>query len=347
VVGIVVVAHSSQLAEGVIALAKNMLREQIPLAAAAGIDDEEQPFGTDAASIVRAIESVFSNDGVVVLMDMGSALLSAETALDFLSLEKRSRVRLCEAPLVEGAIAAAIRAEGGGTLVEVIDEARGALRAKASQLVLETEWDRDAEYGIEKSQVKPPTVREIRVTVRNRLGLHARPAARFVTTASHFQSEITVRNITKKSQSVSAKSINLLTTLGVEQGDEISITASGPDASDALGILSSLIKKGFGEAATPDQYALETKGMAGPRSIDGELSGTGASPGIAIGPSVLYQPVIQEVPQKQVQNAQEEWQRLTDAVQIVRDDIRSLRNRVMGQTENGAAIFDAHILSLR
>ena len=121
-VGIVVVAHSSTLAESVIELAKQMLREEVPLAAAGGIDDPAHPFGTDPLQIVSAIQSIYSEDGVLVLMDIGSAIMSAEMALDFLPQEKRSSVRLCEAPLIEGTIAAAVQSEAGGTLDQVVKE---------------------------------------------------------------------------------------------------------------------------------------------------------------------------------------------------------------------------------
>jgi phosphocarrier protein FPr len=81
--GIVIVSHSAKLAEGVEELARQMTQGQVPLVAAGGIDDPDNPIGTDAMRIYAAIEQVYSDDGVLVLMDMGSALLSAEMALEF------------------------------------------------------------------------------------------------------------------------------------------------------------------------------------------------------------------------------------------------------------------------
>ena len=75
-VGVVIVSHHAKLAEGIRDLAEQMVREPMPIAIAAGIDDPENPFGTDAMKIYAAIESVYSTDGVLVLMDLGSALLS-------------------------------------------------------------------------------------------------------------------------------------------------------------------------------------------------------------------------------------------------------------------------------
>src|ERR671932_2718181 len=133
-VGIVIVSHSKKLAAGVQELAQQMVQGTVRSAIAAGIDDPENPFGTDAMQIYQAIESVYSDEGVVVLMDLGSAILSAEMALEFLPEEQRAKVRLCEAPLVEGAIAAVVQAAAGADIEQVLAEARGALAAKAAQL---------------------------------------------------------------------------------------------------------------------------------------------------------------------------------------------------------------------
>ncbi len=133
-VGLVIVSHSAKLAEGVAELARGMGGPDIPLRATGGLDLPDRPLGTDAALVLKAIDEVYSDDGVVVLMDLGSAVLSAEMALDMLPPERRTHVVLCEAPLVEGAIAAAVQARLGSPLAEVIAEARGALAAKASHL---------------------------------------------------------------------------------------------------------------------------------------------------------------------------------------------------------------------
>ncbi|MGK7892670.1 MAG: dihydroxyacetone kinase phosphoryl donor subunit DhaM, partial [Xenococcus sp. (in: cyanobacteria)] len=133
-VGIVIVSHSAKLAAGVKELAQQMIQNSVPLEIAAGLDDPDNPFGTDALQIQAAIESVREPTGVVVLMDLGSAILSAEMALEFLTEEKREKVRLCEAPLVEGAIAAVVEAASGASLEQVMASARASLSGKTSQL---------------------------------------------------------------------------------------------------------------------------------------------------------------------------------------------------------------------
>src|SRR6266487_5160387 len=116
-VGLVIVSHSAQLAAGVVELAGQMVQGKTPLAAAGGgIDDV---LGTSADKILAAIQSVDGPDGVLVLLDLGSAILSAEMALEMLSDEQRDRVRLSYAPLVEGAVAAALEASLGRPLAQV------------------------------------------------------------------------------------------------------------------------------------------------------------------------------------------------------------------------------------
>lgn len=133
-VSIVIVSHSQKLAEGVRELARQMVQDKVPIAVAAGIDDPENPLGTDAMQVYEAIASVYSDDGVLVLMDLGSALLSAEMAIEFLPESQQDKIHLCEAPLVEGAIAASVAATSSNDINRIISEARQALTAKAAQL---------------------------------------------------------------------------------------------------------------------------------------------------------------------------------------------------------------------
>ena len=102
-VGIVVVSHSRTLALAAVELATQMVQGNPPaVAVAAGLDDGA--FGTDAVAVQQAIEQVDSPDGVVVLCDLGSAVLSAEMALEFLDEELRARVVISPAPLIEGLV---------------------------------------------------------------------------------------------------------------------------------------------------------------------------------------------------------------------------------------------------
>jgi phosphoenolpyruvate---glycerone phosphotransferase subunit DhaM len=113
-VGLVVVSHSARIAEGIVELAGQMAG-QVRIEAAGGTDDGG--LGTDAGLIAQAIEAADSGDGVLVLVDLGSAVLSASMAIDELvSDDVRARTRIAEAPVVEGTVVAAIQASTGSDL---------------------------------------------------------------------------------------------------------------------------------------------------------------------------------------------------------------------------------------
>ena len=118
-VGLVIVSHSPKVAEGAVDLAQEMAHGYDQLVAAGGLEDGT--IGTDAVRIKDAIEQADDGDGVVVFCDVGSSIMSTETALDL--LEEDITVRIADAPIVEGAIAAAVSASIGGDLEAVIADA--------------------------------------------------------------------------------------------------------------------------------------------------------------------------------------------------------------------------------
>lgn len=122
-VGIVIVSHSRKIAEGVCELAAQVAGEPGRVVAAGGLEDGE--IGTDAVMISEAIRRADGGDGVVVLADLGSGVMSAETAMELLE-DEAIDVRLADAPLVEGAVAAAVEAACGSGMDEVIRAAEAA-----------------------------------------------------------------------------------------------------------------------------------------------------------------------------------------------------------------------------
>ena len=347
-VGLVIVSHSAQLAEGVRELAQQMTQGRVPLAVAGGIDDPDDPIGTDATRVLAAIEAVYSPDGVVVLMDLGSALLSAETALDFLPDEQRPHVYLSQAPLVEGAMAAAVQAMVGAPVAQVLAEAESALAVKREQL---GGWD-----GATPAAEATPAAghdEQISLTVRNRLGLHARPAARFVTTAGRFAADVRIR---KGDKEANAKSINQVAILDVRQGDVITVSAGGPDAAAALAALQALADDNFGdrdEVVSGQWSVVSEQNPTDLLTTDHRplttvhLPGIPASPGVAVGPAVLYRPRVPEVVARPVDDPAAEWQRLQEAVATARAEIDALYRRAQTQVgKDEAAIFEAHLLFL-
>lgn len=117
-VGIVIVSHSQKLAEGVVELARAMAKD-VRIAAAGGLEDGT--LGTSFQRIYDAIDEVYSEDGVAVLMDMGSAVMTTEMVLD--DMEGR-KIRMVDCPLVEGAVLAAVEAVTGSSLETLADRAK-------------------------------------------------------------------------------------------------------------------------------------------------------------------------------------------------------------------------------
>jgi multiphosphoryl transfer protein len=336
-VGLVIVSHSATLAEGVAELARGMGAE-VPIELAGGIDAPEPALGTDATRVLEAIERADQGDGVLVLMDLGSAVLSAEMALDLLPPERRERVVLSEAPLVEGAVAAAVTAKLGASLADVAAEARGALEAKATHLG-------SGEPAAPVAAITGNGSRTITLTVRNPLGLHARPAARLVQTAGGFDADVTITNVTAGRGPASGRSLNAIATLGVRQGHEIAVAASGPQAGEALAALEALAARDFDEeVAVQPPVPSPVSRQAGP---PGALVGLPAAPGIALGAARHFRVPAPEIPTERASDSQAEWEALQRALDRVRTEIRATRDSVAARAgEYSAAIFDAHLLFL-
>jgi dihydroxyacetone kinase phosphotransfer subunit len=117
VIGIVLVSHSARLADGVKELAAQMAGDSVKIAAAGGGPDGS--LGTSVELIAAAIDEVYDPEGVLVLMDLGSAVMSAEVAVEALDADRAQHVLLSNAPLVEGAVVASVEASIGRSLQEV------------------------------------------------------------------------------------------------------------------------------------------------------------------------------------------------------------------------------------
>lgn len=123
-VGVVIVSHSAKAAEGIRDMAAQMAKPGQKIIAAGGVGDGL--IGTDAVKIFEAVREADDGSGVVILVDLGSAVMSAETALELLDEDSRGRVQIADAPVLEGAIAAVVQASLGGGLDEVVATAAGA-----------------------------------------------------------------------------------------------------------------------------------------------------------------------------------------------------------------------------
>lgn len=118
-VGLLIVSHSKKAAEGIFELAVQMAGKDHRVVAVGGMEDGS--IGTDALRIRQGIMDADDGDGVVVLADLGSGILSSQTAIDL--LEEEINVVIADAPILEGAVSAAVQAAIGGTITEVVEAA--------------------------------------------------------------------------------------------------------------------------------------------------------------------------------------------------------------------------------
>ncbi|HCD1257615.1 TPA: dihydroxyacetone kinase subunit DhaM [Citrobacter amalonaticus] len=243
-VNLVIVSHSARLGEGVGELAQQMLMGgNCKIAVAAGIDDPQNPIGTDPIKVMEAIESVADTDHVLVMMDIGSALLSAETALELLDPTIAAKVRLCAAPLVEGTLAATVSAAAGAAIDKVIADATHALEAKREQLGLPSSAS-ETRIGPAFS-TQNASAKSVTVVIKNPNGLHVRPASRLVTALSAFNADLLLE---KNGKCVTPDSLNQISLLQVRCNDTVRLLASGEQADDALAAFRQLAAENFGES---------------------------------------------------------------------------------------------------
>ncbi|QHB31309.1 dihydroxyacetone kinase subunit DhaM [Yersinia canariae] len=326
-VNLVVVSHSALLAQGVAELAQQMTQGGCQLAVAAGVDDLDHPIGTDAIKVMEAIELVYSPSGVLVLMDLGSALLSAETALELLDPEMAKNVQLCAAPLVEGTLAAVVAASSGASLDEVRAEAMGALAAKATQLG-ESVTPPAASSG--EMAKAAPDAQSVSWVVRNPNGLHVRPAAKLVDVLAPFAADLLLE---KNGQCVNPRSLNQLAILQVRKGDTIRLLASGEQAGEALDAFMQLAHQHFGESVTT--------------TSDSGFSGIMVPRGAITAPIFQWLPAIPVfLPQTiSAGNIANEQLRLHQALAHTLADLQQLAQLAEQQIgAQAAAIFTAHAM---
>lgn len=122
-VSVVLVSHSKKLGDGLLSLLQQLIVDEIYMASASGLGDE---LGTDATYVMKVLQMCPQDEDIVILFDLGSALMSCEVALELLGPKFAARVTIIDAPFVEGAIAAAVEASLGHSRVSVVKSAQSA-----------------------------------------------------------------------------------------------------------------------------------------------------------------------------------------------------------------------------
>ncbi|GAB3478201.1 dihydroxyacetone kinase phosphoryl donor subunit DhaM [Amycolatopsis cihanbeyliensis] len=224
-VGLVLVAHSARLAEGLAELAGQMAPD-VTVLPAGGLPGGG--LGTDYDSVVAAVQRADSGAGVVLLYDLGSAQMTAELAVE--SLPEEGTAVVADAPFVEGTVAAAVAAQGGADRDRVLEAAAAA--------------GAPADLGPAPAEPDDRETRQVELTLRNEVGLHARPAALLARGVADLDAQVRVR---AGGEEVDAHSVLALMSLGARQGDRIEVLAAGRQAQEALDRISSLVERDFDE----------------------------------------------------------------------------------------------------
>lgn len=326
-IGLIIVSHSKQLAEGLLQLANQMQNTQhCQIRIAAGIDDDKHPIGTDAIKVMEAIESLADASHIILLMDLGSAILSAETALDLIDSELAKKVHLCSAPLVEGTIAMTAAASGGAPIDTILLEAKNALQAKQQQL------NEDINLTPSMPNQLAPTSKyaiKTQCIIQNPAGLHLRPAAKISSTLGAFKANIQLRHGNKIAD---AKSMNQITLLQAYQGDKIELIAEGEDAQAAIDAFNLLADENFGD----DINTIGNSNLVGEVVFLPNVSGL-----------AYHLPTCIEHDNKSPQDNATEIQRMTQALNQVCTYLDTLADETAKIRNNNIAdIFHGHSLLL-
>lgn len=249
---LLIVSHSAALADGVVELV-SQIGPDVVIRAVGGSRSGE--LGTDFDRVAAAMtEAGGAGEGVVVLTDLGSATITAETAVELLGA---ADVLVADAPFVEGAVAAAVAAQAGEDVAAVRRAAESVVRIFASARPLPEAATAGVAGGDElagaaaeaagavtaeddRGLTDPGEAVERRVRLENELGLHARSAAMLARVVSGFDAVVTL-------DGADATSVFALMTLGLGKGDEFTVRASGPQAADVLDAVAQIVADGFGE----------------------------------------------------------------------------------------------------
>lgn len=231
---IVLVSHADALACGLAELAGQMAPD-VDIVPVGGLADGS--LGTDFERIEAAV--VGAPGEVLVLADLGSAVLTTQTVLEMVDDDVAARTHLAPGPFVEGAVAAAVAAQGGAGAEELVGVVRGAAGSVAQAAGAVPDGP-VPDGPVPGSPASDDGVVARSVTVVNPHGLHARPAAEVAKLAAGLPAAVTLGG-------VDATSVLALMALGATAGAELEVTAHGAGASESVDAVVELVTSGFGE----------------------------------------------------------------------------------------------------
>ncbi len=337
-VSLVIVSHSRPLATAVADLVKSLTTDTLPVAVAGGVGENYAELGTDATDIMEAIESVYSDDGVLVLVDMGSAILSTELALEFLDETQVQNIKITAAPVIEGAVAAAVQMQLNAPLESVYAEAMAGLLPKQTHLNEVTDTppqssEADNKIGIAQLAQSQQAKRRDFV-IQNPHGLHARPAATLAQAVAPFSCQIGVQNISKQSDVVDMRSVLSLSCLQLLKGETMAVFALGEDAEQALDAIADLHNNHYGESFNEDASVAEPTEQQQVISL---------CEGYALAPAFILNEQPFNIEKRAITAVSAECDKLQHAIQTT---ISSLRRQAKALSSVEAEILTTHAMLL-
>ena len=212
-------------------VAAAQMAPDVSILAAGGTSDGR--IGTSLEKVMAALEQAAGADGVVILTDLGSAVMTAESALEFAG--EPDGVVLADAPLVEGLVAAAVAAQGGAD-VHAVKRAAEAAYGSARGVPPSSSISAVEEGSV--TGAGPEFTGDFELI--NQAGMHARPAAKIAGGLSSLDARVTVNGL-------DGTSMTALMTLAAGKGSVLHVEAWGVDAERAVNYVGGLVQAGFGE----------------------------------------------------------------------------------------------------
>ncbi len=335
---------------------------------AAGLADGTH--GTDASAVSQALlraDEASGGDGTLVLVDLGSAVLATEMALELVGTDVAARVRLSAAPLVEGLVVAVVTATGGGDLQTCAEHAERALTAKAVHLTPVGDGAVGAggagggpggDLGVPGGAASRGSAGVLdgadgwvsaELSVVGEHGLHARPAARIVATLGEHPAETQLRltNRTSGRGPVDGRSITAVATLDARRGHVVVAEARGPGAQELLDSLEELAASAFGDLPPVGAEPTADLEVPVPASVSTEPGVAGTGLEAAVGPAIIPRAVL-ELSELEAGDPEEEQRAVDEAVAEAVDRLAQLEERAQRHLGHGEAeVFAAHAIMLR
>lgn len=230
-VALVVVSHSSKIADGTKELSQAMAPD-VFIGAAGG--DPSGGLGSSfdlIESVVNEALEASAGKGVVVLTDLGSATLTVDTVLEF--ADEPDLLKYAPGPLVEGAVAGSIAAQGGADVQGVVDAV-----ADAARTMCPDDLDLEAQDDTEPLGIDPKSAAEFDAVVADAAGLHARPAAKIAAMVADSEADVWI-------DGADCGSPLELMSLGAKQGRRVVVRAEGPGAAKIASAVAAAISAGL------------------------------------------------------------------------------------------------------